>query len=50
MHNREIQIPGRVIKPIAQYSIHIKPVMIVLPRIHKKIIAILVNKFSQFIT
>lgn len=50
IHNREIQIPGRAIKPIAQYSSPIKPVMIVLPRTHKKIIAILANNFFQFIT
>ena len=47
MHNREIQIPGRAIKPIAQYSSYIKPVMIVLPRTHRKIIALLVNNFSE---
>ena len=50
IHNREIHIPGRAINPIAQYSSHIKPVIIVLPRIHRKIIAILVNNFFQFIT
>ena len=50
MHNSEIQIPDRAIKPIAQYSSHIKPVMIVLPRIHRKIIAILVNNFFQSMT
>ena len=50
MHNREIQISGRAIKPIAQYSSHIKPVIIVLPRIHRKIIAILLNNFFQSMT
>ena len=46
IHNREIPIPGRVIKPNAQYSSIIKPVMIVLPRTHRKVIAILVNNFT----
>ena len=50
IHNREIQIPGRAIKPIAQYSSHIKPVIIVLPRTHRKIIALLMNNFFQSMT